>query len=79
MPIALWGTEAGLRGICLRRPIHVSIGQPYVVPTETSKISQQRMSELTEDLMLRLAALLPERYWGVYQERMEQSDDTMTR
>jgi 1-acyl-sn-glycerol-3-phosphate acyltransferase len=79
VPIALWGTEAGLRGICLRRPIHVSIGQPYVVPTETSKISQQRMSELTEDLMLRLAALLPERYWGVYQERMEQSDDTMTR
>ncbi len=70
VPIALWGTEAGLRGACLRKPIRVSIGEPYFVPTETSKISQQRMSELTDELMLRLAALLPERYWGVYRERM---------
>jgi 1-acyl-sn-glycerol-3-phosphate acyltransferase len=73
VPIAVWGTEAGLRGICLRKPIHVHIGEPYVVTTETSKISQQRMSELTNELMLRLAALLPERYWGVYRERMERS------
>ncbi len=79
VPIALWGTEAGLRGVCLRKPIHVSIGEPYFVPTEPSKISQQRMSELTDELMLRLAALLPERYWGVYRERMERSDDKMTR
>ena len=49
VPIALWGTEAGLPGICLRSPIRVSIGEPYIVSTETSKISQQRMSELTDD------------------------------
>ena len=73
VPIALWGTEAGLRGVCLRKPIHVSIGEPYFLPTETSKISQQRMSELTDELMLRLATLLPERYRGVYRERMERS------
>jgi 1-acyl-sn-glycerol-3-phosphate acyltransferase len=79
VPIALWGTEVGLRGVCLRKPIHVSIGEPYFVPTATSKISQQRMSELTDELMLRLAALLPEHYWGVYRERMERSNDKMTR
>src|SRR5215207_9751755 len=79
VPIALWGTEVGLRGICLRKPIHVSIGEPYVLSTETSKISPQRMTELTDELMLRLAALLPERYWGVYRERMERSDDKVTR
>ena len=70
VPIALWGTEAGLRGICLRKPIRVSIGEPYMVATEGSKISQQRMAELTDQLMLRLAALLPERYWGVYRDKM---------
>jgi 1-acyl-sn-glycerol-3-phosphate acyltransferase len=75
VPIALWGTEAGLRGICLRKPIHVSIGEPYYVVGDTSKISQQRMTELTDELMLRLAALLPERYRGVYRERMVRSDD----
>jgi 1-acyl-sn-glycerol-3-phosphate acyltransferase len=78
VPIAVWGTEAGLGGICLRKPIRVSIGEPYVVSTEGSKISQQRMAELTDELMLRLAALLPERYWGVYHERMAQFDDKIT-
>jgi 1-acyl-sn-glycerol-3-phosphate acyltransferase len=79
VPIALWGTEAGLGGFCLRKPIHVSIGEPYYVTTDTSKISQQRMTELTDDLMLRMATLLPERYWGVYRERMERSDNKLTR
>jgi 1-acyl-sn-glycerol-3-phosphate acyltransferase len=78
VPIALWGTEAGLGGICLRRPIRVSIGEPYIVSTEGSKISQQRMSELTDDLMLRLAALLPERYRGTYRDRLGRQDDKMT-
>lgn len=78
VPIALWGTEAGLGGICLRKPIHVSIGEPYYVAADTSKISQQRMTELTDELMLRLAALLPEHYWGVYRERMLRSDDKVT-
>src|SRR3954453_16435231 len=66
VPIALWGTEAGLGGIFLGRPFPVSVGEPFVLPIEGSKISQQRIAELTDDLMLRLAALLPERYWGVY-------------
>ena len=70
VPIAVWGTEAGLGGICLRKPIRVSIGEPYTIATEGTKISQQRMAELTDELMLRLAALLPERYWGVYRDKM---------
>ena len=79
VPIALWGTEAGLGGICLRRPIRVSIGEPYMISTDGLKISQQRMIELNDELMLRLAALLPERYQGVYRERLELSNDKMTR
>jgi len=79
VPIAVWGTEAGLGGICLRKPIRVSIGEPYFVSTDGPKISPQRMNQLNDQLMLRLAALLPERYWGVYRERMERPDDKMTR
>jgi 1-acyl-sn-glycerol-3-phosphate acyltransferase len=78
IPIALWGTEAGLGGICLRKPVRVSIGEPYFVPTETSKLSQQRMNELNDDLMLRLAALLPARYQGVYRERVQRADNRVT-
>ena len=38
-----------------RKPIHVHIGEPYVVSADGPKISQQRMNELTDELMLRLA------------------------
>jgi 1-acyl-sn-glycerol-3-phosphate acyltransferase len=79
VPIAVWGTEAGLPGVCLRKPIRVSIGEPYYVLGETAKISQQRMNVLTDELMLRLAALLPESYRGVYRERMARPDDKVTR
>lgn len=71
VPIALWGTEAGLRGACLRKPITVRIGEPYVVTTASPKVSQQRMNELIDEMMLHLAALLPENYRGIYRERME--------
>ena len=72
VPIAIWGTEAGLRSACVRKPIHVRIGEPYYVTTETQKISRPHMNELIDEMMLRLATLLPERYWGLYRERMEQ-------
>ena len=70
VPIAIWGTEAGLKGALLRKPIHVRIGQPYYVSTENGKIPWDRMNELTDELMLRIAELMPERYWGHYRERM---------
>lgn len=73
VPIALWGTEAGLRGAFLRKPIRVHIGEPYRVAAETPKVPQQRLNELTDEVMLRLAALLPERYRGVYRERIGQA------
>jgi 1-acyl-sn-glycerol-3-phosphate acyltransferase len=72
VPIAVWGTEAGLRNAFVRKPIRVRIGAPYFVTTDTPKIPQQRMSELIDEMMLRLAALLPARYWGVYRAQMEQ-------
>ena len=70
IPIAIWGTEAGLKGALLRKPIHVQIGQPYYVHVTDSKIPFDRMNELTDEMMLAIARLLPEQYWGFYQEKM---------
>ena len=72
VPIAIWGTEAGLKGAALRRPIHLRIGKPYYVNTPDGKIPFDRMNELTEEMMLHVAELLPEQYWGVYREKMLQ-------
>jgi 1-acyl-sn-glycerol-3-phosphate acyltransferase len=72
VPIVIWGTEVGLRGAMLRKPLHLRIGQPYFAETPGSKIPFDRMNALTEELMLRLATLMPEQYWGFYHERMLQ-------
>jgi 1-acyl-sn-glycerol-3-phosphate acyltransferase len=72
VPIAIWGTEAGLKGAATRKPIHVRIGRPYYIQVAGGKIPFDRMSELTEEMMLRIAELLPEQYWGFYREQMLQ-------
>ena len=72
VPIAIWGTEAGLRGAARRAPIHLRIGKPYYITAENGKIPWDRMNELTEEMMLRIAELMPEQYWGFYRDRMMQ-------
>lgn len=71
VPMAIWGTEAGLGGAAKRKPIRLKIGRPYYVniPAD-AKIPNDRMSRLTEDMMLQIAELLPAQYWGFYRERM---------
>lgn len=72
VPVAVWGTEHGLAGAARRTPIHVKIGKPYVVNVPPGgKIPMDRMAELTEEMMLHIAELLPSQYWGFYRERMQ--------
>jgi 1-acyl-sn-glycerol-3-phosphate acyltransferase len=71
VPIAIWGTEHGFRGAMSRKQITVRIGKPYYIENEGDRISADRMAFLTEEIMLRIAELLPEQYWGVYREKME--------
>jgi 1-acyl-sn-glycerol-3-phosphate acyltransferase len=72
VPIAIWGTEAGLRGAFLRKPIHFRIGKPFFLSVAGDKIAWDRMNELTEEMMSRIAELMPEAYWGFYRECMLQ-------
>ncbi|NTV62994.1 MAG: 1-acyl-sn-glycerol-3-phosphate acyltransferase, partial [Oscillochloris sp.] len=67
VPIAIVGSEHGLKGTCLRKPILVRIGEPYTIqPFENGKIPPDVMDQLTADLMRRIAALLPEERRGSY-------------
>ena len=59
-----------MKGALLRKPIHVRIGQPYYLHATDGKIPFDRMNELTVEMMLAIARLLPEQYWGFYQEKM---------
>ncbi len=73
LPIALWGTEKGFKGAMLRKPIHVKIGKPYYPSLELSDV-RERWEKLTDDLMVRIAALLPEEYRGIYRDLTSRSE-----
>lgn len=70
IPVAVWGTEAGIGATWMRHPIHIRFGAPYHPQTENGSIPFDRMNALTDEMMMHIAALLPERYWGHYRERM---------
>ena len=72
VPIAIWGTETGLKGAFLRKPIHFRIGKPFFLSVAGDRIAWDRMNELTDEMMSRIAELMPEAYWGFYREHMLQ-------
>lgn len=68
LPVAIWGSER-LNGISwiFRRPrITVSIGEPFTWTGKDGRLSREALQELTDSIMDRIAALLPEPYRGVY-------------
>ena len=67
IPVALWGTEKGFKGAMLRNPIHVKIGPPYHPSLELDDV-RDRWEQLTDDLMLHIASLMPEEYHGIYRD-----------
>lgn len=70
VPIAIWGTEVGIIGAIRRKPIRIRIGQPYHPQSESSKIPWDRMNQLTNEMMMHIAELMPEQYWGAYREHV---------
>jgi 1-acyl-sn-glycerol-3-phosphate acyltransferase len=72
MPMAVWGTEVGLKGVLRRSPIHVQYGKPYHPLATESGSAREAMDRRIEELMLRIAALLPKQYRGFYGERMQE-------
>jgi len=70
LPIALTGTEhvpSDLKR--LRRPrLTVTVGELIIPPPRASKSQarRQQVAELTDEIMYRIAALLPPEYRGVY-------------
>lgn len=67
VPVAVSGTEHGLRGTVTRRPVLLRIGRPYIVaPTADGKIPPDLMEQLTTDMMQRIGDLLPPERRGAY-------------
>ena len=67
-PIAIYNSEnAGHRIIRFERPkIQVIIGEPYTLPKVDRKDREVGLQRNTDEIMCRIAALLPPEYRGVY-------------
>jgi 1-acyl-sn-glycerol-3-phosphate acyltransferase len=62
LPVGIDGTEAVFKAKP-RWPIVVRVGPPFQVATGCS------LKDATDDLMCHIAALLPDRYRGIYADR----------
>ena len=74
IPIAVWGTEDRAvvqRLLHLRKLIvHVRIGEPYTLPPmPRGKARDQFLQDQTDELMCRIAAMLPPKYRGYYADQ----------
>ncbi|WKZ46211.1 MAG: lysophospholipid acyltransferase family protein [Anaerolineales bacterium] len=70
VPVAVTGTEDRLIVENLKRlrrsRIVVHVGQPYKIEIPKGVGREQALREATDDLMCRIAAMLPEKYRGFY-------------
>jgi 1-acyl-sn-glycerol-3-phosphate acyltransferase len=68
IPCAIAGSEVAFRMIfTLRRPkITVTFGKPYALPEIGRENRDQAMQDAADEIMCRIAALLPEKYHGFY-------------
>jgi 1-acyl-sn-glycerol-3-phosphate acyltransferase len=51
-----------------RTPLEVHIGEPFQLPVNGRRVKGAELSALTHYIMVQIAALLPERHWGHYQD-----------
>lgn len=68
LPVTCWGAEHfwdNLRHF-RRTPFHVCVGRPFVVDTQGEGLSKEVRQRITDEIMFKLAELLPEQYRGVY-------------
>jgi 1-acyl-sn-glycerol-3-phosphate acyltransferase len=68
VPVALTGTEDALKQLAhLRRPhITVTFGEPFTLPEFQPHHRSEELNRWTEILMRKIAAMLPEKYRGIY-------------
>ena len=68
LPLAFYGGEALGRNMrrLRRTPFHIVVGEPFALDAGNGRLNQERRQELADEIMYKLAALLPPEYRGDY-------------
>ncbi len=70
IPVGLAGTEDSFKNLfTLRKPrMHVRFGSPFTFEPIPRENRAEAVQAATDELMCRIAALLPRKYWGFYKD-----------
>ena len=73
LPIAHWGGENFTKNIkrLKRTDFHVRIGEPICLKLEGTRVTKEVRQQIVEEMMYRLAELLPSEYRGEYEKVTE--------
>jgi len=64
VPVAIWGSEKALKEF--RPRVTIRYGEPVILKPKGVKITRQDIDEATDQVMYRIASMLPPEYRGVY-------------
>jgi len=70
LPIAIWGQEEFWNQLRrLRRTrVRVVFGKPFALDPGVGKLTREQLTQMTHEMMYRIAALLPAEYRGCYSD-----------
>ena len=68
VPVAIWGSQGALaKAFRLARPrLYLRVGAPFTLPPVERKVREASLQRNTDEIMCRIAAMLPAEYWGAY-------------
>ncbi len=80
VPLAIWGQEKFWKQLSsLRRTkVGIAFGHPFIFEPEARKLTREQLSQMTDEMMYRLAVLLPDEYRGYYSDLSTATEQHLT-
>jgi 1-acyl-sn-glycerol-3-phosphate acyltransferase len=70
LPAAHWGGENFLKNLprFKRTDFHIRVGKPFHLKLEGIKVTREIRQQIADEMMIRIAELLPPAYQGFYEK-----------
>lgn len=75
LPVAVWGGKGFWSSLAhfRRAPMHFYVGEPVIPDLSDPKPSRELMAQMSDELMVRIAEMMPPELRGYYADRMHPS------
>jgi 1-acyl-sn-glycerol-3-phosphate acyltransferase len=76
LPVAHWGGERFLKNLARlkRTDFHIRVGEPFYLNVNGIRVTREIRQQIVDEMMVRLAALLPLEYRGEYEKVTESAE-----